>query len=127
LECQHVVSLGLKEGRPLFEKDILFGGIEDGFLGARKEDVDLGWAWEMRLVKAIEPWQMHLLSLTKRFGRAAMTAITIFFLNLSDTGERAMREPALRRLETSQSILTPARKVEKHILTPRPRLDNVMP
>jgi hypothetical protein len=35
--------------------------------------------------------------------------------------------PAFSRFEVFQSILTPARKVEKHILIPSPRKQRVMP
>jgi hypothetical protein len=67
------------------------------------------------------------LSLRSSMGLAPTTAIVMFFWNLSDVGDRAMMLPAFSRFDVFQSILTPARKVEKHILTPNPRKQRVIP
>jgi hypothetical protein len=57
----------------------------------------------------------------KLHGLAPTMAMVTFFWNLSDVGDRAMMEPAFKRFDVFQSIMTPARKVEKHILIPNPR------
>jgi hypothetical protein len=64
---------------------------------------------------------VYSLSMRSSMGLAPTMAMVTFFWNLSDVGDRAMMEPAFKRFDVFQSIMTPARKVEKHILIPNPR------